>query len=169
MKAIIELSKSEKKSTNESEKNSHKKLIDFPKSLWNKLQDKAEEEDMDNMCEYIRYICREYLKTSGFKNQIGTDEELIELQKKREELRNEEYQFIANLNSLLKSAKNEEKPMNYDQKVSQVLTTIEKQKLDFDGIFEATRIPKEELIVITGNLVDSGEILFDERWRFYKA
>ena len=124
---------------------------------------------MDNMCEYIRYICREYLKTDGFKNQIGTDEELIELGKKREELLNEEYQFIANLNSLLKSAKNEEKPLNYEQKVSQVLITIEKQKLDFDGIFEATRIPKKELIVITGNLVDSGQILFDERWRFYKA
>lgn len=156
-------------SEKKSQKTTHDKLISFPKSLWNKLQNKAKEEDMDNMCEYIRYICREYLKTEGFKNQIGTDEELIELEKKRKELRNEEYQFIANLNSLLKSAKNEEKPINYEEKVSQVLTSIEKQKLDFDGIFEATRIPKEELIVITGNLVDSGEILFDECWRFYKA
>ncbi len=156
---------SEKKSM----KKTHEKLIKFPKALWDNLKIRAKEENIDNMSEYIRAICRGYLSTSGFKNRIGTDEELIELERKQEQLRNEEYQFIANLNSLLKSAKNEEKPINYEDKVSQVLTSIEKQKLDFDGIFKATKISKEELIIITGNLVDSGEILFDERWRFYKA
>jgi len=173
MKAIREFYENEKKSMKESEKKSikkiHEKLIKFPIALWNHLEDRAKEENIDNMSEFIRAICREYLSTSGFKNRIGTDEELIELERRQDQLRNEEYQFIANLNSLLKSAKNEEKPINYEEKISQVLITIENQKLDFDGIFKATKIPKEELIVITGNLVDSGDILFDERWRFYKA
>ena len=147
----------------------HKKLISFPKALWDSLEVKAEEENIDNMSEFIRAICRGYLSTSGFKNKISTDEELIELEKRQEHIRNEEVQFLNNLNALLKNAKNEQKPLDYEEKISQILTTVEKQKLDFDGIYEATKIPKAQLIVLIGNLVESEEILYDNRWRYYKA
>jgi hypothetical protein len=172
LKAIIDLLKSAKKLTNESEKKpeiDHKKLIKFPKALWESLEAKAQEENQDNMTEFIRYICREYLKTDGFKNKISIDEELIELEKRQEQFRNEEIQFFSNLNSLLKSAKNEEKPLDYEEKILQVLTSIEKQKLDFEGIYQATKIPKDQLVVLLGNLVESEEILYDNRWRYYKA
>jgi len=126
------------KSKKQSETADYKKLIKFPKALWESLEVKAKEENQDNMTEYIRYICREYLKSDGFKNRIGNDEEMIE-------------------------------PLDYEKKLSQVLTSIENQKLDFEDLHEATQISKEELVIILGNLVDSGQILYDTYWRYYKA
>ena len=149
--------------------NDHKKLVSFPISLWESLEAKAMEENQDTMSGFIRYICREYLKTDGFKNKIGTDEEFTALIKRQEQIQNENLQFFNNLNSLLESAKNEEKPLDYEEKISQILTSVEKQKLDFDGIYEATKIPKEKLIELIGNLVESEEIMYDNRWRYYKA
>jgi len=154
---------------NESEKlpeTDHKKLVNFPKALWDSLEAKTKEEKQDNMSEYIRAICREYLSTSGFKNKVRSNEELIELERQQDQKREEEIQFFINLNSLLKSANNKEKPLDYEEKISQILTSVEKQKLDFEGIYEATKIPKEQLVVLIGNLVESEEILYDNRWRY---
>lgn len=162
------MSKSKKKSET-AETADYKKLIKFSKALWESLEAKAEEENQENMTEYIRYICREYLKSDGFKNRIGNDEEMIELEKRQEQKRNEEIKFFTNLISILKSARNYEKPLDYEKKISQVLTSIENQKLDFEDLHEATQISKEELVIILGNLVDSGQILYDTYWRYYKA
>ena len=156
---------SEKKST----KKTHKKLIEFSIALWNQLENKAKEENIDKMSEYIRHICREYLKTNGFKTRIGKDEEMERLIKRQEQIRDENLQFYNNLNSLLKSAKNNELPLDYEEKTSQILTSVENQKLAFEGILEATKIPKELLVVLLGNLVESQEIMYDNRWRYYKA
>jgi len=169
---------SEKESMVKKNKSPH---INFPIALWERLETKKEEEGIETMSEFIRHVCREYLKTDGFKNQreylktdgfknqLSNDEDLENDKRIREQLRNEEYQFIANLNSLLQNIKNEEKPVNYEEKISQILTCIEKQKLDFHQIQEATQIPKEQLVVLIGNMVASGEIFYDNRWRFYKA
>jgi len=148
--------------------NSYKKLLVFPKALWEAIEAKAKEESVANLNEFIRYICREYLKSEGFRNRPEKDEELFALQKERSDLLTQEYEFVANLNSLLKTAKKEAKPLDYEKKIAQILKCVESQRLKFDEIAEATNILKEELIVIIGNLVENESLGFDEQWRYYQ-
>lgn len=57
---------------------------------------------------------------------------------------------------------------DYEQRVERVLGTVKSQKLNLEDIAMITQIPKEELIVIIGNLVDAGTLGFDDRWRYYQ-
>lgn len=145
-----------------------KKLIKFPFALWEELEAKAKEENQDNMSEFIRHICRSYLKGDLGKVQTR-DLEIEQLLAEQRKLQEEDHKFLSNLNSLLRSAKNEPKPEKYEEKKSRVMKAIGTQKLQFDDIADITQIPKEELIILIGNLVDSMEIAFDEYWRYHRA
>ncbi|WP_457558292.1 hypothetical protein [Candidatus Harpocratesius sp.] len=150
------------------EKMYKRKMIRFDWALWEELQERAKAEERRNMEQFIRYICRQYLKTDGFSNTYNIAKNQEEQKRRREQILNEEYQFVSKLNSLLKTVKNEAKPPGYDEKVKQVVDLISHSPKKFGEIADQTNISKEELIVIIGNLVDSGTIGFDQRWRYFK-
>lgn len=144
-----------------------RKEAKYPKALWLELQQKANEEGFENMNAFLRHIARIYLK-----GDIGIrtlDLETEQLLAQQEKLRQEEYEFVNRLNTLLKTAKNEPKPEDYDQKVERVLACVQSQKLKFEDIAKITLISKEDLIVIIGNLVDSGQLGFDDTWKYYQT
>jgi predicted Rossmann fold nucleotide-binding protein DprA/Smf involved in DNA uptake len=114
-------------------------------------------------------IIDDYVSHGGTLPSNGNlDIEIMEYTQRRNELLEQQNDFIDKLRQLMQSVSQQQKPEAYKSKQKRILAAFGKAHLTLNELHEKTQLPEKELIVILANLMEQTQISYDKYMRYYK-